>query len=522
MSQETIRPVKQPLLDSRKTIFIELTSHCNMHCTFCPSDILKRRKGHLADSAFRKLMEGLRALDIKTPILLNVLGEPLLNKKIYGYLDLVEEYGHPVTLITNMTLLGDKHVQKEILGHSNLTLAMSLQTVNRRAYRMRGYDKLDFKNFFPIFFDVVEEKFRMGSSARLEIHVASNYVLSHDPSVQSDSELRLWPNFSSEKAELKWIRGLLDKLERFARTIQSRYPRAFEDERNLALQKFRDHIGSRIAMTRDQLPQNFHHLKDDVFWGYMFLPSVLLVFKSLELWSRDWTFIRSVVPADKYIHIEEVSEPRFCSMAENFGLLANGDFVLCCLDYEGEMRLGNIDTMSVEEVLRSDKRAAIRQNVMTEEVCRRCKGRVFIFDTRPLAAKEQVVDKFGSGWWDRESDLYGIGGRWTKGKARSYVFVRIPARTIEIEFFSEFEDAAPLRLSILAYDEKTKTFGEEKRFVFYGKKGGQGKFSATFDFSPFRLYRIELSSPTFIPAEITGSGDTRRLGLAVFEIRLLR
>jgi radical SAM protein with 4Fe4S-binding SPASM domain len=522
MSEETSRLSNHPSFDPPKTLFIELTSHCNMHCTFCPSDILRRRKEQLADSRFRKLMDEVQALDIKAPVLLNVLGEPLLNKKLFEYLDLFEAHGHPVTLITNMTLLADKRIQREILKHNNVTLAMSLQTVTRQAYRMRGCDKLHFKDFFPIFFDVVEEKFRTGSSVRLEIHVASNYVLSHDPSVQSDSGLYLWPNFSSEEAELKWIRRMLDRLDRFARTIRSRYPRAFEDERNFALKKYRDHLGSRVALTRDQLPENFHRLKDEVFWGYMFLPNVLLVFKSLELWARDLVFIKSVVPADKYVYIEENTEPRECIMAENVGLLSNGDFVLCCLDYEGEMRLGNIDTTRVEDALRSEKRAAIRRNAMTEEVCRRCKGRVFVFDTGPLAAKEQVVDKFGGGWWDWEKDLYGVGGRWTQGLARSYVFVRIPARMIEIRFFSELDDTAPLYMSLQAYDEEAKTFREEKSVVFYGKKGSQGAFAAAFDFSPSRLYRIELSTPTFIPGEGSGSGDTRRLGLAVFEIRLFR
>jgi radical SAM protein with 4Fe4S-binding SPASM domain len=275
-------------------------------------------------------------------------------------------------------------------------------------------------------------------------------------------------------------------------------------------------------MARDQLPENFHRLKDEVFWGYMFLPSVLLVFKSLELWARDLAFIKSIVPADRYVYIEENTEPRACVMAENIGLLANGDFVLCCLDYEGEMRLGNIDTARLEDVLRSEKRAAIRKNAMTEAVCRRCKGRVFIFDTGPLAAKEQVVDKFGGGWWDWEKDLYGESGRWTQGLARSYVFVRIPARTIEIRFFSELDDAAALRMSVQAYEEETKTFRQGKRVVFYGKRGSRGTFETAFDFSPFRLYRIELSSPTFVPNKGSGSGDTRRLGLAVFEIRLLR
>jgi len=509
-------PVEPP-----KAVFIELTSHCNMHCTFCPSDVLRRKKEHLADSRLRSFLDQLHVLNMHPPILCNVLGEPLLNKKLYEYLDLFEQHGHLVTLITNMTLLADKVVQREILKHNNLTLALSLQTATKESFRKRGYPRLAFEDFFRLIFDVIEEKFRMGSSARLEIHVASNYVVSHDPTIKTDSPLNIWPNFPSEKAEQRWIRKTLAGLEKFSRTIQKKYPRAFEDEKNFSLQRYRDHIGSRVAVSREMLPKNYYRLKDEVFWGYMFMPNVFLVFKSLELWTRDRSFIKSAIPQDKRVFIEENAESRTCIMAENLGLLSNGDFVLCCLDYEGEMKLGNIDTTRVEDVLRSEKRTDIRRNAMTQGICRRCKGRVFIFDTSPLSADEQIVDKWGAGWWTLEPELYGLGGRWTKGTAQSYIFVRVPARRIAVNFLSVHEDTGPLRLSLWLFDETAEAFIPEKEYVFYGKKGVRAEFKAAFDFSPQRLYKIEISSPTFIPDEVSGSGDKRNLGLAVFRIRLL-
>ena len=32
-----------------RLLILEVTSHCNMHCTFCPSDDLVRKKGHVSD-----------------------------------------------------------------------------------------------------------------------------------------------------------------------------------------------------------------------------------------------------------------------------------------------------------------------------------------------------------------------------------------------------------------------------------------------------------------------------------------
>jgi hypothetical protein len=99
--------------------------------------------------------------------------------------------------------------------------------------------------------------------------------------------------------------------------------------------------------------------------------------------------------------------------------------------------------------------------------------------------------------------------------------VRILARKLRIKFFSELEDRSPFHLRLFVYDEKERAFREEKSFVFYGKKKGQTEFEASFDFLTFKLYKIELESPTFIPDEIYHNGDRRKLGIAVFEISLL-
>ena len=169
-----------------RTVFIELTSHCNMHCAFCPSDLLRRGKRHQDDARIRGFLDQLHALGLRPPVLLNVLGEPLLNKRIDEYLDLLEREGHPVTLITNLTLLVDPAVRRRLLKHANLTLALSVQTATPESFALRGCPNIPFKRFFGLVDIVAEEKFRLGSGTRVEIHIASNYVVGHDPTIQSD------------------------------------------------------------------------------------------------------------------------------------------------------------------------------------------------------------------------------------------------------------------------------------------------------------------------------------------------
>ena len=508
--------------DPPGTIFLELTSACNMHCAFCPSDVLRRPKEPLSEARLKSFLGQLHALGLHPPVLLNILGEPLLNKRVYPLLDDLEAAGHPVTLITNMTLLGDGALRRELLRHGNLTLALSFQTATPRSYALRGYGRLPFRAYERILWKVIEDKFRLNSGARLEMHVASNYVMSRDATIQADGGAGLWANFADEKAEGRWIARTLRRLERLARRMKRRYSEAFASARETAAVKYRDHIGTKIAVDRPGLPPGFHRLKDEVFWGYMALPDVFLVFKSLELWTRDRTFLQTAFPPGRFAYVEERLEPRPCPMTGNLGLLAGGNFVLCCLDYEGEMDLGHIDRTPVADVLRSERRAAVLRDATAEALCRRCRGNLFVFDTTPLPDRaEQTIDKFGRGFWPREDGLHGLGGRWTDGKGWAYVYARLPARRIRLAFRSDFEDDAPLRLAVSAYDREAGVFpAVSASWPLAGRKGRPAVFEAGFDFLSDRLYRIEIESPSFVPDETLGNGDTRRLGLAVYSISI--
>ncbi len=509
--------------DPPRTLFVELTSACNMHCAFCPSDLLRRKKEHLAEASLKSFLAQVRDLEIRAPVMLNVLGEPLLNKRIYSLLDELEAAGHPVTLISNMTLLGDAAVRRELLRHANLTLAMSFQTASARAYRLRGYERLPFRAFYPIFLAAVEDKFRLASGARLELHVASNWVLTHDPTIQADGGLNLWANFPSEKAERRWIGRMLNRLERLGRKMRRRYEASYAASTAAVRVKYAEHIGREIAIDRAGLPENFQRLKEDAFWGYMPLPDVFLVFKSLELWTRSREFLRAALPPGHAAYVEERMAPLRCSMADSLGMLANGDLILCCLDYEGEMGLGNIRDVVLRDVLLAEKRAAVRRDAMAATLCRRCRGNLFVFFQKPLAGgKEQWIDKFGRGFWSYEAGLHGSGGRWTDGRGWAYILARIPARRLQLSFFSSFPAETKFTLTVFPQDPETDEFPRAAAsFTFRGRRGEASEFVAACEFQLGRLYRLEIGSPFFIPDETLNNGDRRRLGLTVFSLAIL-
>ena len=63
-------------------------------------------------------------------------------------------------------------------------------------------------------------------------------------------------------------------------------------------------------------------------------------------------------------------------LRNQIGILANGDVVPCCLDQNGDIKLGNIFEESLEEILSSDLAKKIikgfENNKLIPELCRRC------------------------------------------------------------------------------------------------------------------------------------------------------
>lgn len=106
---------------SFKKVYMEITSVCNLACSFCPPTERV--------SQFAKPEEFGRALDQIKPhtdhIYLHVKGEPLLHPKIDVLLDLAHEKGFKVNITTNGTLIGknrDKLLGKPALRQMNFSL----------------------------------------------------------------------------------------------------------------------------------------------------------------------------------------------------------------------------------------------------------------------------------------------------------------------------------------------------------------------------------------------------------------
>lgn len=74
---------------------------------------------------------------------------------------------------------------------------------------------------------------------------------------------------------------------------------------------------------------------------------------------------------------ENMGDDVFCyGLSDHFGILSDGSIVPCCLDADGEIRLGSVFTDDIYEVLTSDRAIAIAEGFKTrhapEALCQKC------------------------------------------------------------------------------------------------------------------------------------------------------
>lgn len=104
-----------------KKVYIEITSVCNLACSFCPQT--KRQANFINLDTFRDILDQVKPhTDF---IYLHVKGEPLLHPKIDELLDISHEKGFKVNITTNGTLIAknrEKLLGKPALRQMNFSL----------------------------------------------------------------------------------------------------------------------------------------------------------------------------------------------------------------------------------------------------------------------------------------------------------------------------------------------------------------------------------------------------------------
>jgi MoaA/NifB/PqqE/SkfB family radical SAM enzyme len=290
-----------------RLLILEVTSHCNMHCTFCPSDDLVRPKGNVSDEQARKLIRSAAEISPGIAIMFNVLGEPFLNKKLFEYIELCEENKVPVVLITNITLLTPERLEK-LFKYSNVHLSMSLHTPTEKSFADRGYKKINnFRDYLEMVCNTVEAKFRAGSKTSIEIYLASELI---ENLMQNDAGSRLWTMYDDPEEYKQGWALCAKRLTELSAKIARDYPDVFAEGMEKARREQPDRVKAReIVFCAEDLPE--WRLEGEMS-GWLCAPGVFVRRKGFGMWAYHEKFVQRHAQTDRFVFHEERTEAFQC------------------------------------------------------------------------------------------------------------------------------------------------------------------------------------------------------------------
>jgi MoaA/NifB/PqqE/SkfB family radical SAM enzyme len=338
-------PVRAPLPELKKLpgrfypinyLFIEITNACNFKCTWCPDEIMDRRRGFMTRAKVLRLIDEIAAkrawLGPLYPVKLHQMGEPFLHPDLVEIVAHAERLGVGIELNTNCGLITPDRI--DALYQAGLTnLILSYQTPDALSFKTRKAPRLVFDEYRDKVRLAVERKVALQARTNLEIDIM-NTKYAEGFRIVSEDEVAL--NFLAD-----WVE--------FCQGLEARYglpPRSH------------DWDGIRSLRFLDQ---------DENGSRYTLLDGVHLIWKRCHSWGN-------VVGSHHVVEVEDTYCP---APYDQFVIQWNGDVTTCCTDYEGRTKVANVFAQSIEsvwtgEILKQRKRDMLEGRLL--DVCAKCQG----------------------------------------------------------------------------------------------------------------------------------------------------
>ncbi len=354
-SRTGIQPVgNKQLASATSALFLELTNKCNFHCDFCPSDSQKRAIGFMDLELAKKTYEEVAQNSLVEYVDLHLMGEPTLHPKLIEILNFAYSINVKTEMVTNGSTLVAKFIPK-ILEALYGTIVVSHMTPTEETYHFRGKVGLSWDRYID--------------NIRLLIR---KYLkrLAKGESLKNNIELRVMITRNSPTSNVNILETFDD-----ARAILAEWcDFTASVERELALPPF-----ERQESEADALMQQGYH----AFKKFQLQRGIVLTF-----WNAS-TYANSRVNDDYDLLATE--KAAFCPHPfKDLGVLWNGDVTLCCLDYGGQLKVGNVRESSIESVLQSEAANKLRASMLGHHplppLCRKCQA-------RPIKRKNYIAEK---------------------------------------------------------------------------------------------------------------------------------
>lgn len=300
------------------SVYIEITNACNLHCSFCPSSDCGHEAGSgasrsfMPSALFEKCIAGTVEAGIEN-VYLHVLGEPTLHPGFALFLKDIKAAGLTATLTTNGTTI--RRVAHHILN---------CPAVHQVNFSTHAYAELPPDDAHGYLQDVLDFC-KMALAARPDMYI----------------NLRLW-NIGAATAG---------------------------DWNEFAISRINETFNTQVA------PGNFcSRHKSFPIAGRLYLH---------EDSRFEWPGTSKVTASAEHGQSEpaEVTASKYpagtChALDTHVAILHDGRVVACCLDYSGQITLGNIADQSLAEILDSPAARNLREGFEKHELrhpfCQKC------------------------------------------------------------------------------------------------------------------------------------------------------
>jgi radical SAM protein with 4Fe4S-binding SPASM domain len=139
MIKQNIEDLKPTLkkTDFPTVVVIESTAYCNLDCIMCPQAKMKRPRGNMEMGVYKKIIDEIAAEGPETQVWFAIMGEPLLNSKVFiEMLKYAQKKNiKNLNLNTNGCLI-TKEIAEELLGCGLYRIIIGVDAASKKSYEL--------------------------------------------------------------------------------------------------------------------------------------------------------------------------------------------------------------------------------------------------------------------------------------------------------------------------------------------------------------------------------------------------
>lgn len=335
--------------------FVELTNCCNFRCAWCPKVRMGRPQGIMPLEQAKGLLREIASYrqrhpsfslyaEIRNPIFLHVMGEPLLHPHFFDIVEYGRGLGLDFCLVTNASLLKGDLINR-LLDSELSSVVLSLNAPDAASFQPTGAP-LSYELLVKQIQDFIRERYRRRTPLpRIEIQLLNSArVAIPDCSLvekpdQVAAQLEFWSGFVREQERTTGaVRYVLDANEPL------RWPTVLEHEAND--------------------PDTYFALGENIS----------LVFK------QACNFANELLPENHSVQETQRGECSFRNAHRVLCICWDGSATFCSLDYDNETNLGNVFVEGIDAIWAGERMCRIRETmehgILIEPLCRRCLGKM--------------------------------------------------------------------------------------------------------------------------------------------------